>query len=342
MSLEYPIAAPQPGQFVQVQPDLFWIRLPLPFALDHINVWGLLDDHGWTLVDTGIRTDATLAVWAELLQHSPFDKPLRRVIATHMHPDHLGLAGWLCRKFDAPLYTSRLEYLSCRALITDTGREAPAAALRFLHQAGWSEAALEKYKGRFGSFGKFIHPLPDSYERLNDGSRLTIAGSQWQVLIGAGHSPEHVCLYCPERDVLISGDQVLPKISSNVSVHPMEPAANPMQDWLESLDKLQAALPATTLVLPAHHDAFTGLHERLNHLRSSQLASLNRLRDTLHTERRVVDVFEALFGRPISEQSPNYHLATGESMACLNYLLARTQAKVRIAPEDGVARWSAV
>lgn len=319
---------PAKGQIAAVAAGVHWIRLPMPFRLDHINVWALQDGDGWTLVDTGIRTEETAVAWERLLATPPLDRPLRRIIVTHMHPDHVGMAGWLARKQNVRLWMSRGEYLGCRMLVADSNRDAPAEALRFYQAAGWSPSAIDGYRARFGNFGKHIYALPDSYRRIRDGERITIDGHEWEVVAGYGHSPEHSCLYCPDLKLLISGDQVLPKISSNVSVHPVEPDANPMAEWYASLDLLLERVPDDVLVLPAHNDCFRGLHARIRHLRESQDAALLRLRAALEAPRRVVDTFEALFKRPIGESdAAQLGLATGEAMANLNYLQERGEAR---------------
>lgn len=331
--------APQKGQFVAVAPGVNWIRLPMPFRLDHINVWALEDGQGWTLVDTGLRTEETASVWERLTGAPPMDRALLRVIVTHMHPDHVGMAGWLARKYGVRLWMSRLEYLACRVLMSDTSRDAPPDALRFYQEAGWSPAAIDGYRARFGNFGKSIYALPDSYRRIQDKDRITIGRHDWEVVTGYGHSPEHSCLYCAELKLLISGDQVLPKISSNVSVHPVEPEANPMADWYGSLDSLQLRVPDDVLVLPSHNDCFRGLHARIAQLRQGQDAALERLRAALRAPGRVVDVFEALFKRPIGESdAAQLSLATGEAIACLNYLIER--GEVRREVKGGVGWYS--
>ncbi len=255
-----------------------------------------------------------------------------------MHPDHVGMAGWLTRKFDVALWMTRLEYLTCRVMTSDTGREAPPEAMHFYRQAGWEEAALETYRARFGGFGKHVHPMPDSFLRLQDGDVLRIGAHEWRVIVGSGHSPEHACLYCPALKLLISGDQVLPRISSNVSVYPTEPEADPMRDWLTSLDKLKREVPDDVLVLPSHNECFHGLHARIDALHRGQQTALTRLRRTLaQAPRRAIDVFSALFARSISPgNAALLGMATGESMACLNYLMHRGEV-VRELDAQGVA-----
>ncbi len=331
-TLIYPFEAPpQPGKLLEVAPGVLWLRMPLPYALNHINLWALDDGDGWAIVDTGVRTPESLDAWRGLFADAPDQRPITRVFVTHMHPDHVGLAGWLTRKFGCSLWMTRQEYLNCRVLCADTGREAPDEAMSFFRRAGWPESALEDYRVRFGNFGKQIHALPESYRRMIDGETLQIGVHEWRVIVGTGHSPEHACLYCPALKVLISGDQVLPRISSNVSVHPTEPDADPMQGWLESLAKIEREVPDDVLVLPSHNECFRGLHARLRYLADSQLRILDRLRDTLAEPKRAVDVFVALFGRAIDAGSSGLlGLATGESIACLNYLVQRGEAIAEI------------
>jgi glyoxylase-like metal-dependent hydrolase (beta-lactamase superfamily II) len=338
-ALTYPFAAPPAaGTTLEVAPGVHWIRMPLPFKLDHINLWAIDDGDGWAVIDTGMRTDETAAAWRALFATAADPRPITRVFVTHLHPDHVGMAGWLVRKFGCRLWMTRLEYLNCRVVVSDTGREAPDDGVAFYRRAGWSDAAIESYRLRFGNFGKNIHALPDSYRRIQDGESFQMGGRTWRVVTGSGHSPEHACLYSEESKLLISGDQVLPRISSNVSVHAMEPDADPMADWYASLDKLQREIPDDVLVLPSHNECFRGLHARLEQLRRGQDRSMDRLRRSLREPRRAIDVFGALFARAIDEANvPLLGMATGESIACLNHLVHRGEAK-RELREDG-AMW---
>ncbi|MBI5720879.1 MAG: MBL fold metallo-hydrolase [Burkholderiales bacterium] len=338
-ALSYPFeTVPAPGEVLQVAPGVTWMRMALPMQLNHINLWAIDDGDRWAVVDTGMRTDETLAAWRQLLAKGDDGRRVGRVFATHMHPDHVGMAGWLTRKFDCQLWMTKMEYLNCRVLAADTGREAPADAIRFYRRAGWGDAAIEDYRARFGKFGQFIHALPESYRRIRDGETVRIGDHDWRVIVGTGHSPEHACLHCPDLKLLISGDQVLPRISSNVSVHPTEPEADPLHDWLSSIEKIKAAVPDDVLVLPAHNEPFRGLHARLDHLAQGHHRSLARLLRSLDRPKRVIDVFGALFARAIdpADGSMQLGLASGESIANLNYLMNRGDVR-REFDADGVA-----
>lgn len=339
VALDYPCGEPPaPGEAKAVASGVLWLRHGLPFALDHINVWALRDGPGWVVVDTGLAMAATKEAWEAALAGPLEGRPVTRVIVTHMHPDHVGLAGWLCERFDAPLLMTRLEYVTCRMLLSDTGRPAPEAGARFYRGAGWTAEQIDRWRQRFGGFGRAVAPLPDSYLRLSDGDGLTIDGRTWRIVVGNGHSPEHACLYRPADKVLIAGDQVLPRISSNVSVWPTEPEADPLGDWLASLAKLRAVLPPDTLVLPSHGEPFRGLHDRLGALERGHHVALKRLRRALSEPRRAVDVFSSLFARPVGEGL--HDMATGESLAHLNHLTRRGLA-TRSTDADGVWHWIA-
>jgi len=325
--LDYPFEIPpSAGEALEVTPGVLWIRMPLPFTLAHINLWAIADGERWALVDSGLRSPETAEAWRRLRDGALGGRGVSRVIVTHMHPDHVGMAGWITRRAGCQLWMTRLEYLTCRVLVADSGREPPEDGIRFYRRAGWDDDAIEHYRTRFGAFGRHTHALPDSYRRIRDGEILRIGGHDWEVVVGSGHSPEHACLYCPALRLLVSGDQVLPRISSNVSVFPTEPDADPLGDWLGSIERIRTRVPDDVLVLPAHNLPFRGLHARLDDLRDGHLEGLARLRERLAEPRRVIDLFPALFARPIDDP----HLlgmATGETLAHLNRLLAQGEAQ---------------
>lgn len=310
---------PDLGESVEILPGLKWLRLPLPYMLGHINVWLLRDGDGWAIVDTGIGTGLTRSTWENVAGDQLDNAPVSRVLVTHLHPDHAGCAGWLCERFDVELCMTREEYLLCRILVSDTGLPAPKEGRRFYRAAGFGEELLTRYVEMFGGFGRVVGPLPQSYRRLYEGQTLPIGPTEWQVVTGRGHSPEHACLFDPVQNVLISGDQVLPTISSNVSVFPTEPAANPLADWFDSLHRLKSLLPADVLVLPSHGRPFRGVMARLDALIEEHETGLGKLRRLCRRPRRAVDVFPALFKSEITDS--NLMMATGEAIAHLHYLV---------------------
>lgn len=313
---------PAVGSVMEIIDGLYWLRFGLPMSgLDHINLWALADETGWTIVDTGIADKASRMLWEQHFTGFMQGRPVRRVLATHLHPDHTGLAGWLCRKFDASLLMSRGEYFLCRILASDTGKVAPREGLDFYRKAGYDESQLELYKLRFGGFGKAISALPHSYQRLCEGELIRIGQHDWQVLVGSGHSPEHVCLWSSETGVCLSGDQLLPNISSNVSVWPTEPEGNPLEAWISSCKKLKTVLPEDTLICPAHGIPFRGAHRRLDKLISHHEKALTRLYELCRRPCLATEVYAVLFRREINDS--NRIMAVGESIAHLNCLLAR-------------------
>ena len=310
---------PDTGDTMQVAPGVYWLRMPLPFVLGHINLWLLEDGDEWTIVDTGVNVTESERVWAKTFLEAMSGRPVNRVIVTHLHPDHVGCAGMLCDKTGADLWMTREEYLLCRILVGDTGRSAPAAGKNFYSAAGFAPESMHNYEKMFGFFGKYVSPLPESYHRLSAGDKIKIGSIEWIIIIGRGHSPEHACLYCEEQNLLISGDQLLPTISSNVSVYPTEPLANPLHGWMTSLAELKTAINEDVLVLPAHGKPFRGAHERLQALIAEHEDGLDKLEAWCSEPRRAVDAFPALFRREINDS--NLIMATGEAIAHLNYLL---------------------
>jgi len=335
-SIEYAFdSRPETGEIQEIAPGVLWLRLPLPFLLNHINVWLLRDGAGWAIVDTGLFTNTTREVWKYVFDRYLDKATITRLLVTHLHPDHVGCAGWLARKFGIELWMTREEYLMCRVLVADTGKPAPPEGVRFYMGAGFAADDLDLYMEHFGAFGRVVSPLPESYRQLRDGMIIRIGDQQWEVIIGRGHSPEHACLFCRELNLLIAGDQILPTISSNVSVYPTEPAANPLRFWFESLEKFKNALPPDVLVLPAHGKPFRGAHIRLGQLTAEHQDGLEKLRKICCEPRRALDVFPALFKSRINDK--NLIMATGEAVSHLNYLVEK--GELSCARDESGVNW---
>ena len=319
--LTYPFGrrTPTPGEAIEVVPGLCWARLPVPGSLKHINIWALDDGEGGVaIVDTGLDIPECRDEWERLLAGPLAGRRVTRVIVTHFHPDHIGLAGWLCERFGVRLSMSRGEWLFARMLTADRRDTPPAEAFAYWRGAGWSEERIEAEAAKgWGRFAAMVSPVPASVVRIREGDSLDIGGRRWRAVIGAGHCPEHVCLLDEETGVLIAGDQVLPKITSNVSLSVSEPEEDPLGDWLDSIERLRG-LAGNLLVLPSHGEPFTGLHARLDALDKGHRDRLDALHARLDEPRRAVDCFGVLFARRIDDKVLG--LATGEALAHLRRL----------------------
>lgn len=346
-ALSFPLGERLPalGEALEVAPGILWIRMQLPFALDHINLWLLEDSEetatgvrkGWTAVDCGVTNPGTQAAWAQVFAAPMKGLPILRVLVTHMHPDHMGLAHWLCEKFSAPLLMSATEYQSATLSTHGTSNFGGVGTQQFFSSNGWNNPEdQEKVNERVFYYSKMVPKVPETYRRLMEGQVLKIGAYTWRCISGFGHSPEHMALYSQEANVLISGDMVLPKISTNVSVYTQEPEANSLSLFLNSLKKF-ADLPADTLVMPSHGRVFRGLHTRI-----AQLVQ--------HHEERLIDVLEAckqkpssahdmlsvIFRRPLDFHQTTF--AMGESVAHLHALWYAGKMK-RFQDAQGVWRF---
>jgi glyoxylase-like metal-dependent hydrolase (beta-lactamase superfamily II) len=314
--------------------------MPLPFALDHINLW-LLDDEverrkGYALVDCGAGTDATRAAWEQVIAGAMAGAPLLRVFATHCHPDHVGLSGWLCERFGAPFWTSAAEFGFARMMAAALpGVDGPSAIPHFQRHGLVDAALLEQMRSRKNYYPSLVPAVPASYTRLQDGQQVAIGGRSWRVITGFGHSPEHVSLYAEEGKILISGDMVLPRISTNVSVFAVEPEGDPLTQYLTSLDKF-AGLPDDTLVLPSHGKPFRGLHVRIQQLREHHVARLEEVRAACTVPRSAVDIVPLMFRRPLDAHQLSF--AAGEALAHLHKLWYDGILR-RVTGGDGIIRF---
>lgn len=301
-----------------------WTRSPVPGSLNHINLWLLEDEGGVAIVDTGLNIPPARDAWETVFAGPLAGRTVTRILCTHFHPDHLGLAGWLAERFGVRLWMTRGEWLFGRMLTTDVRDAPPAEAVAWWRAAGWSaeRIAAESARG-WGRFAAMVSPIPVAMVRLQDGDELRIGARTWRVVTGSGHSPEHACLIDEAGRLMIAGDQVLPRITSNVSLSLSEPEADPLGEWLASIAKLKQ-LPDDLLVLPSHGEPFTGLHARLDALAAGHADRLDALHEHLGAPRRAVDCFSVLFGRKIEDNILG--LATGEALAHLRHLEVTGQA----------------
>ena len=316
-----------------VAPGVWGVRFALHFALDHVNVWLLEDVPGWTVIDAGLAYDPTRERWRQLLRGLLAGEQLTRLVATHFHPDHLGLAGWLCDLTGAGLWASHSEWLTGRWLAQDTTEGFVAAGREFDRRAGLAEDLVAARAERGNLYRRRVADPPSQFRRLRHGDRMEVDRTEWRIIVGQGHAPEMLCLYAPERNLLIAADQILPKISPVVGVWPAEPEANPLADFLASLERFRE-LPDDCLVLPSHGLPFRGLRIRIDQLIRHHEERLEATLAACAEPATVVEVMPRLFNRPLDTHQLQF--ALGESLAHLNYLLAEGRLRRRL---DGDGRF---
>ncbi len=310
---------PAEGEAVEVADGILWARLPLPLKLDHVNVYALREDDGWTIVDTGFASNRGREIWQALIDGPLGGLPVRRVIATHHHPDHIGLAGWFQDAFGADLWTTRTAWLFARMLTLDAHEVQKAETLLHYRRGGMDADIYQKrLTERPFLFSDIVAPMPLGFRRIQEGQVIRIGGRDWDVRIGNGHAPEHATFWCRDQPLLLAGDQILSSISPNIGVYATEPEADPLAEWLEACERLATYARSDHLVLPGHKMAFTGLPARMRQLIENHHGALSRLLDFLSEPRVASDCFVTLFKRPIGEGE--YGLALVEAMAHLNHL----------------------
>jgi glyoxylase-like metal-dependent hydrolase (beta-lactamase superfamily II) len=329
--------APAPGKATEVAPGILWMRLPLPMALDHVNVYALDDGTGWTLIDTGMATAQTRAIWPQLLEGPLAGRPVQRVVVTHHHPDHVGLAGWFQSR-GATLMMPRTAWLYARMLVLDDQSLPPPETLLFYRRAGLPADALARRAAeRPFNFCDVVDPLPQGFAALHDGGSLTMGGRDWTIRFGSGHAPDHATFW--SGDLILGGDQLLPGISANIGVYPTEPDADPLTDWLDSCRRFRPLATDAQLVLPGHKLPFTGLPLRLGQMIDNHLGALDRLMGHLTTPHTAADCFLPLFRRDIT--GPAHGMALVEAVAHLNHLLRQGRV-TRDLSSDGAWLWQCI
>jgi len=327
---------PAEGEAIEVADGILWIRLPLPMALDHVNIFALDDGDSWTIVDTGFHSRRGVAIWEKVLSGPLNGKPVSRVIVTHHHPDHIGMAGWFQTEHGAELLTTRTAWLMARMLLLDEQPVPTPEAITFYKRSGMAPDIVEKRSTeRPFNFADCVAPLPQGFTRIREGDRLQFGGRDWTVRIGNGHAPEHATFW--SDDIVLGGDQLLPSISPNLGVYPNEPMADPVSDWIDACASFQPHATETQLVLPGHKLPFRGLPFRLQHLIENHHSALDRLLDHLETPKSAGECFLPLFKREIG--GGEYGLALVESVAHLNHLYLAGQAS-RDLHEDGAYRYT--
>ncbi|WP_240722451.1 MBL fold metallo-hydrolase [Poseidonocella sp. HB161398] len=328
---------PAEGAAVEVAEGILWMRLPLPIVLDHVNCYALDEGDSWTLVDTGMDTARGRAVWQRLLEGPLGGKPVRRVVVTHHHPDHVGLAGWFQAEHGAEILMTRTAWLLARMLRLDEQDVPPAETLDFWRRAGMDAALIEARRSeRPLNYCDAVAWMPLGFRQIGEGDRLRLGGRSWRVRLGGGHAPDQATLWCEDVPLVVAGDQILGTISPNIGVYATEPEANPLADWIESCTRLLSHAAPEQLVLPGHKLPFTGLPARLRAMIASHEAALARLRAHLARPRSAAECFPALYRRDIS--AGEYGLALVEAIAHVNYLNAAGEISGAVR-DDGAIAW---
>ncbi len=328
---------PAEGAALEIAPGVLWLRLPLPSALNHVNCYALDEGTHWTIVDTGMASRRSRTIWQALLDGPLAGKPVGRVVVTHHHPDHMGLAGWFQTEHGAELWTTRTAWLFARMLTLDEQDAPRPESLDFWRAAGMDAARLaQRAAERPFNFADVVAPMPLGFKRIRHGDVLRMAGRDWVMHEGAGHAPEHATFWSADCNLVLGGDQLLPGISPNLGVYATEPDADPVSDWIEACTRLANEAREDHLVLPGHKLPFTGLPLRLRQKIDNHHGALERLLAHLQTPRTAVECFAPLFKRRIDDGT--YGLALVEAVAHLNHLHQRGLV-ARTRRDDGAWLW---
>jgi glyoxylase-like metal-dependent hydrolase (beta-lactamase superfamily II) len=337
MSLEYPFREiPAPGKAVEVAPGIHWLSMPLPFKLDHINLWLIDEEEGgnadWTVVDTGIGNAETRALWEKILGK----RHVKRVVLTHYHPDHAGNAAWLCERYGADLWTTQGEYLTAHAVRTASAGYTPDAVLAVFRKNGLDEERAARMRGPRNRYADLVPDFPHAYRRIIEGDEITLGKHRWRAIVGHGHAPEHLSLYSKEFNTVIAGDMLLSTISTNVSVWSIDPEGDPLRLFLDSVARYRE-LPEDVLVLPSHGKPFRGAHRRVAELERHHRERLEELTQSLKSPKSAAELLSVLFRRPLDAHQTFF--AMGEAIAHLHYLYYAGRAK-RAQGKDGIMRYA--
>ena len=327
---------PERGAVIELAPGILWTRIPLPFRLDHVNIYLIEDGDGWAVLDTGIGDQPTRDLWHALAGGALAGRRLTRLIVTHYHPDHIGLAGWLCERHDIPLFTTQTAYLGCLTISLSPGSLDAKPYRDFYARHGMAPETVDLVSSQGHSYLKMVAPLPPTFSRVVDGDTLTIGGREFRALTGDGHAPEQLMLYCPSENVFLAADQVIARISPNISVWAVNPDGDPLGLYLRSLKRLKTDIPADALVLPGHQLPFHGLHERCDELAEHHAGRCALIAEACATKpHSVADLVPVLFTRALDPHQLSF--AFSEVHAHVNFMLKRGELR-HAASKDGNIR----
>jgi len=337
VSLHFPFTdIPKTGEVVEVAPGLLWTRIPLPFRLDHVNIYLIEDDDGWAVVDTGVADDATRSVWRALISGPLAGRRLTRLIVTHYHPDHIGLAGWLCEEFGMPLLTSQTCYLGCINISLSPGAMEARPYRDFYLRHGMTSETATLVSTQGHNYLRMVTPLPLTFQRLVAGDVLSIGRRRFSVLSGDGHAPEQLMLHCAEDNILLAADQVLAKITPNISVWAVDPEGDPLGLYLRSLRALESGIPAEVLVLPGHQLPFVGLHRRCRELIEHHEDRCALIAHACRSDAKsVADLVPVVFTRELDPHQLSF--AFSEVHAHVNHMIRRGDL-IWAEPRQGMMR----
>tara|TARA_B100000959_G_scaffold197408_1_gene206502 strand:+ start:4098 stop:5135 length:1038 start_codon:yes stop_codon:yes gene_type:complete len=336
--LHYPLSKrPPDGETLEVAPDIYWLRMPLPIALNHINLWLLEGNEGWTIIDTGMATNESKTIWENLFEHSFKAKSLEKLVVTHMHLDHSGLAGWLADKWKIdPCFTEK-EFLETLKISHGMDHKQREMSLDYYKKCGYDEESRQQFIERIEYRKSLATKLSNDFQHIKDQEVLQLSDGEWRIIVASGHSPEHACLYSETKNVFICGDILLPRITPNVSVNPTNPDSNPLGDWFDSLEKVKQSIPDDVLVLPSHGYPYQGAHKRIEAILRNHREKLEKIYSYTDDPKNVFELFPVLFESKINKH--NQVLAVGETMSHLNYLVAENRL-VRSIDENGLYLFS--
>ncbi len=321
-SLSFPCDAPAAATVTEVAPGVLWTRVPLPFQLNHVNIYLIEDHDGWAVLDTGIDDTATRGVWEALLHGPLAGRRLTQVVVTHYHPDHIGLAGWLAERFGLPVLTSYSSYLTCLNISLNPGALEARPHTEFYLRHGMSEEAAAQVATQGHRYLDMVWPLPSTFSRLGAGDTLAIGGRRFDILVGEGHAPEQLMLYCAEEKLFFAADQVLARITPNISVSAVDPEGDPLGLYLRSLQTIRQSVPEDALVLPGHELPFRGLHPRCLELIAHHEERCSLIAEACAgTPRSVADLVPIVFPRPLDAHQMGF--AFSEVLAHVNTVMRR-------------------